>query len=870
MRAERIRARILIPLVLVLGILLALFIAVVYWHQREMMSDNLTKAMQSLQRGFEVQLRSETERLDALLDVIVLHQELKGTFRAGDRQGLLDLAAPLFKELRAEHRITHLYFIKPDRVVFLRAHRTWQHGDAISRHTLLQAEKTGKPASGIELGRLGGSLSLRVVKPWYDGKRLLGYIELTEEIQHVVSQVREMGHADFYLSIYKKFLDRRRWEAGMRERGMKPDWAQFADSAVIYSTLKTLPGGMAAIQARHHYATMFSAGAEGRSYRIGFLSLFDAGGRMVGDIAVLHAVSGLLTRTRTATLAAAGIVLALGGSIVLFFSILLGRVDRQLQDTRRKREALLRLRTISQEQTALAGRLQQMLDCLFGDFRDFLGGSGAIFLVRGEALKLAVSHGWTEEDKVRCATVPFDECLCGKSIASGEATFHPHRPREHKLARSNAPDRGYLCAPVMHGDERLGLINLTLRPGTIMPDAFRDFCHQATDIIAEMLLHERARQALVDSESKHRRLVEHAPMGIVIHQEGVIRYINPAGIAMLGGKDKADILGKPVLDFVAREDRDKVREHIREPGRKEHAPPAEERLLRLDGTAFWAEVHATPIGYWDKPAVQMLLLDISDRKKAEGRLAWLSYYDKLTELPNRRLFADRMERALALARREKRRLALLFMDLDRFKMINDSLGHASGDQVLKESAKRLVALLRSSDSAARMGGDEFTVLLPEGDAKIAMRVAEKIGASLRKPHHLAGQDITLGVTIGIAIFPEDGEDPETLLMHADTAMYDAKKNASHIRYFSSGMEEQTKRRLQMEQDLAKAADENQLKLYFQSQHAVRASDKGSPFPLRYQAQHQLADGAIIGVEGLIRWRHPELGFISPDRIYPAG
>jgi hypothetical protein len=350
MWAERIRIRILMPLVLVLGILLALSVSTVYWHQRQMMGDNLAQALQSVGRGFAAQLESDAKRLDALLDVIILNPEMKAALVAGDRQNLLTLAVPLLKRLRIEHEVTHLYFIRPDRVVFLRAHRPGQYGDAISRHTLLQAEKTGKPASGIELGRLGGSLSLRVVKPWYDGKQLLGYIELTEKISHIVKHVRELGETDFYLSIYKQFLDRKRWQAGMRERGEKGDWGQFADSVVISSTLQTLPEGMTTIQARHHYENLFEAGMAGESYRIGFLSLSDAGGRMVGDIAVLYDVTKLLAGLRTIILSTTAVFLSLGGAIWVFFYFILGRLERQLQDTYRQREGLLRLRTISQEQ----------------------------------------------------------------------------------------------------------------------------------------------------------------------------------------------------------------------------------------------------------------------------------------------------------------------------------------------------------------------------------------------------------------------------------------------------------------------------------------------------------------------------------------
>jgi len=657
------------------------------------------------------------------------------------------------------------------------------------------------------------------------------------------------------------------------------------------------------------------------------------------------------------------------------------------------RETLLALRAASQKQTTLHERLQQMLNCMFGDPWALLCEAGAIFLVDGEELRLVASHGWSTVDKDRCASVPFGECLCGKAIEAGEAIFRPHRPEEHRLVDRGEPDTGYLCIPIMNGSERLGLINFKLRPGAAMPDAFRDFCHQVEDIIADMLLRERARESLEASEEKHRTLVEAIPMGIIIHQEGTVRYANPAIAAMLGVGDAGSLLDKNVLDFVAEESRPEAMWRMQQLQQGKPVPPVGERLLRLDGSEFWAEVRGTTVTYAGKSAVQVLvtdinerkqmenvlresenkfrnlseqspnmifinqggrivfanqkceevmgygidemsgpdfdfhkliasecidmvnaafathmqgedvpsyectlitkngarldtihstklieydskpailgiITDISGRKEAEEKLQWLSYYDELTKLPNRRLFSDRITQAIALAGREKHALALLFLDLDRFKMINDSLGHACGDEVLKESANRLEQILRASDTAARMGGDEFAVLLPEANAKTAMRVAKKINAALHKPHHLSGQDITLGVSIGIAIFPNDGECPDTLLMHADTAMYHAKKKTLHIHYFSSGMEEQTKKHLRMEQDLAKATDEGQFKLYFQSQHTIQPDGKTSPFPLHYQTKHQLADSAIIGLESLVRWQHPELGVISPAEFIP--
>jgi len=267
---------------------------------------------------------------------------------------------------------------------------------------------------------------------------------------------------------------------------------------------------------------------------------------------------------------------------------------------------------------------------------------------------------------------------------------------------------------------------------------------------------------------------------------------------------------------------------------------------------------------------RMILLaieDITERKQIEKKLVRLSYYDELTGLPNRRLFADRIRQAIAVLGRKKRHLALLFLDINRFKFINDTLGYDTGDRTLQETAARLRLLLRESDSVARMGSDEFAVLLPDSGTGIAMRVADKVRRSLQEPFVRTGQDIMLSVSIGIAIFPDDGRDAETMLMHADTAMYYAKRYLTHIHFFSSGMEQEIRLRLRMEQDLAKAVEGGHLRLYFQGQHAIRTEGKTGPLP-HSQARHQLTDGTIVGMECLIRWRHPELGFISPAEFIP--
>ncbi|TCJ11666.1 EAL domain-containing protein [Parasulfuritortus cantonensis] len=243
--------------------------------------------------------------------------------------------------------------------------------------------------------------------------------------------------------------------------------------------------------------------------------------------------------------------------------------------------------------------------------------------------------------------------------------------------------------------------------------------------------------------------------------------------------------------------------------------------------------------------------DISAVKQTEAKLNFLAHHDPLTELPNRMLFNDRLEHAIQRAKRESARLALLFIDLDQFKHVNDSLGHPIGDKLLCLVAQVLSASVRAEDSVARLGGDEFVVLL-EGiaDVDYASDVARKILAALIKPHRLDGHDLVVGASIGISAYPEDGGDAATLLRNADTAMYHSKAEGRNtFRYYSAELTRSARERLTLEGELRQAIERGEFELHYQPQVAV-------------------ADGAIVGVEALVRWRHRVGGLISPARFIP--
>ncbi len=244
-----------------------------------------------------------------------------------------------------------------------------------------------------------------------------------------------------------------------------------------------------------------------------------------------------------------------------------------------------------------------------------------------------------------------------------------------------------------------------------------------------------------------------------------------------------------------------------------------------------------------------ILSDITDRKQIEEHTRHLAEHDFLTDLPNRVLFLDRLQQALATARRQHTRVAVMFLDLDRFKAINDTHGHLAGDTVLKEVAARLVRCVRGVDTVSRQGGDEFVVILADiGGADQAAHVAGSVMHAVSQPMRLGEHEVALSVSIGISICPSDGDDIDTLLKNADIAMYHAKRDGRNgFQFFSPEMNAHVVERVEMENRLRQAL----------------ANDE---FVLEYQPEIDIASGRTIGVEALIRWRHPERGLLQPDQF----
>jgi diguanylate cyclase (GGDEF)-like protein/PAS domain S-box-containing protein len=297
----------------------------------------------------------------------------------------------------------------------------------------------------------------------------------------------------------------------------------------------------------------------------------------------------------------------------------------------------------------------------------------------------------------------------------------------------------------------------------------------------------QAEKALRESETRLGKLFEAIPEAVMVHdEEGNILHINEVGAKRLEWNVE-EVVGKNLRELIKPENAVLVSNHVRT-ARTNGSCSFETTYISRTGRHIVAEVIERPIELEGKSVILSVARDITERKRAEQQLAYIATHDALTGLPNRILFNDRLTLALAQANRRQQKLAVLLLDLDRFKDINDTLGHSVGDQLLRVTSKRLKGLLRKSDTLARMGGDEFLFLVPEIDrAENATEVARKILESFREPFLVEDRALRTTASIGVTIFPNDGENADTLLKNADIAMYSAKQQGrnNYQRYTST-------------------------------------------------------------------------------------
>jgi diguanylate cyclase (GGDEF)-like protein/PAS domain S-box-containing protein len=442
----------------------------------------------------------------------------------------------------------------------------------------------------------------------------------------------------------------------------------------------------------------------------------------------------------------------------------------------------------------------------------------------------------------------------GRVVTVGDFEALPRIASWHEV-RLKRGYRGSATLPLHCGERIEAVLKLYVtEAGFFTPEQIRLLEEMAADIsfcLEALHREDRRRSAERELRKLSRAVQQSANMIFITDARGIIEYVNPRFTAATGFSEK-EVIGRDARilrsDELPRSVYDDILSTVLA-GKEWHG---EVQNRRKDGSLHWCLLTAAPVRDEAGAITHCVVVaeDISERKSAQTLIERMAFYDALTELPNRRLFGDRLEQAIANAQRTGEILALLYLDLDRFKNVNDTLGHAAGDELLRQAAGRLKSAVRRVDTVARFGGDEFILLLPGlEDAKDAALVAQKVLEALAAPFEIGGHSIYTAASVGITLYPINGEEPDTLLRNADMAMYSAKEAGNSYRFFTPELESASHERLVLENGMRRGLGQGQFLVY-------------------YQPQFDLASGELTGVEALVRWRWDE-ELVSPARFIPV-
>lgn len=463
--------------------------------------------------------------------------------------------------------------------------------------------------------------------------------------------------------------------------------------------------------------------------------------------------------------------------------------------------------------------------------------------------------------------IPIGEGVSGRAVRTGEPVLVEDVREDPAFLGAIEGIVSEICVPLSDGEEVVGMFNVESTEGVKLTRGDLELMVALGETINSAISRARLYARARESEEKYRRLVEQIPAVTYIQELGEpsrTSYLSPR-VEMMLGYSPNDLIGDPArwLQLVHPDDRERVLVEVSRAVEDGEPFGAEYRFIARDGRVVWVRDQAVVVrdaegnpGFW-----QGVIFDVTERKrheeelrKSEERLAHQAFHDTLTGLPNRALFMDRLEQALVRAERRSNKTAVLFLDLDNFKVVNDSLGHDIGDMLLVVVARRLRSCLRPEDTVARLGGDEFTILLEDASLSGAIWVAGRISESLRNPFDLEGYEVFVTTSVGIALGGDPGGEcanPADLLRDADLAMYRAKENgkAGH-EVFDPEMNDRALERLKLESDLRRALELGQ-------------------FEVHYQPKVLIKSGVIVGMEALVRWRRPERGLVFPAEFVPV-
>lgn len=826
-----LKKRIILPLLLSGILVFVLGLYLLNRSEQQQLQVAVQQGARSLQSHIQTMLDARTRMLVSNLGFLAQDEQVVRALQAGDRATLLRLSLPIYQRLHAQAGISHFYFHDLQRVNLLRVHQPGRHGDSIERFTLRAAERTGQVSAGIELGTLG-TFTLRAVLPVErDGKRI-GYIELGQEIDDQIHLIHELFDVELYVLIDKVYLNRENWQAGMQMLHRPASWERLPSAVLSTQSQSATPP----VEWLNQVVSRPAQGQEvqltervqfaGREYWSARILLPDVAGRPVASLVVLRDMTSMLDKARQNFLVLTLISLFMGCGILLLFWAILGRTENELTHTRQRLldESQARaemhekfIQQLLEEQDKLSEReahIKLLLNAVGDGIYGVDGQGNATFVnpmacqmlgydsseMLGQNMHDLVHHAYP--DRRAYAQV---DCPIFDSLQSGKT----HRINHEVFWRKDgsAFPVEYVSTPILQDNQPTGAVvvfnDISERKQAQMQIERALHVQRVMDTILNISLPPLALEEVL-------LLALDAVLSIptfALLSKGAVFLVDEEGrsLVMVAQRNLPDVLlercahisfGRCLCGRAAASREVVFANHINAAHEItfENMTPhghycvpilSENKLL---GVLNMYIPHNHP-GDEDERKYLKTVADtmavVIKRKRDEETLRRLAHHDTLTSLPNRTLFYDRLEQMLASAQRQTSQFAVVFLDMDRFKEVNDTLGHDAGDLVLKEVARRLrVCVPRKSDTIARMGGDEFTIILTHIHRNEDIQlVAEKIVATLAEPFVLQQQSWVLGSSVGIARYPEHGLDGETLVKHADDAMYLAKKQRNSYRFY---------------------------------------------------------------------------------------
>ena len=820
-----LKTSILLPLILVLLILISGF-TYAYIHQEKMyIQKHIGDQFLSAKHAFHSAVEIETEKLSATLMSITADSELKRAMMAGDRDTLLKQSGPLFNTLREKYHTTHFYFHRPDRVNFLRIHQPNRHGDMINRFSALEAESTGEPASALEIGPLG-LYTLRVVFPWYENKKLIGYVELGEEIEHIYRRIKDVAHIDLYIMINKHILSRTDWEIGMKMLKRNAEWNLMPTSVMAFTTMpdnnnlivsqlmKSGSLGEITVEVDKNERTF-------KTYSLP-LSKVEQSNQEIGSMLFLRDITEIKEQSMHNILRAVWFGSGIGGMLLLLFFFLTRRTEQKISSSKQalvKSEA--RFRTLVESSSDLIWEVDASGHYVYVSpkIQDLLG------YETDEVIGKTPFELMPEEEAERIAE-------------EFTAIIKEHRPFE-SLENANRHKDGQIVIMETSG------VPIIDQDGILT--GYRGIDRDITKRI-------KSEQALSKVRERLLLFFKQSPFAIMEWDPDFkVSEWNPAAEKIFG-YTKAEAVGRNVEDLIIPENIKADISEIRSAllSSKGGLRSINENVTK-EGNTIVCSWHNTPLidASGKIIGVSSIAEDVTKQKQDEDKIEYMAYYDTLTSLPNRTLFYDRLKQECLYADREKTIVGILFMGIDHFKVVNDTLGHMIGDLLLKAVSHRLRDNFRSSDMVSRFGGDTFTIIIPYlSQSKDIFPILNSVIRKFEKPFKILEHEFFITFSTGITFYPLDDTELDSLLRDGDSAMYYAKSHGrNQYQCYNNKMTEEANKHLSFQNGLKQAIDNKELILY-------------------YQPQIDSQNGIMRGVEALVRWRHPQKGLISPADFIP--